>query len=907
MYRSHSLWRAALLAAFSILVSTSVWAQVVVTGIVRQADGTPVAGATVTISPQGLQAQTDANGTYRFENVPPGTWSRVTVRQGLAKAPLASRVALISLPTERVDLTVDAAGASGADVEGGAGGIRGMVVSTDGLSIPGARVAIDTTDVVTIADASGAFSLVGLRTEQEVTLVASAPGFGDARRTLTVPKGAPATANFTLDLGRASQSVTVQGDAPMLSASGVAGTIAVRTQDAAALPSLDNGDPLTVVRALPSTDGTQESSSGLFVRGGLPGNNALSLDAFTLYNSEHLFGYVGAVNPDAVDRVVFSSDALEPATGGQLTGVVHIVGKDREAGRPSGYADIGGVSAGGMLSVPAGSRASFLVAGRRSMKTELYKNLAGLFSSNGVLYQTTPASEFDDVNGKVTLRPSSRDRVSASLFNSRDTIETIGQLGVSTLVSSLGYVAGTTSLATGADGLTLDVSGERRMKTRGMGASWAHVWNDRSQTELSIGRSTSSASRTDANALTSVLTDLDYSYDVRRGAAGAQTSANEIEDTTASLTTTLGLGAAHTLLVGGALSDLTMSYAATTPGAVLSAAGVYTPRSLSLLSRTQTGRTLSGFAQDTWTPIAGLSIAPGVRITRYDVTGETFFEPRVSASVELLPGLQVKAGYGHGNQAAGSVLQEDRWQGNRTFWTLADGADVLVAQSRRATASASYRNRFVLVDLSLYRSTFDNLTWFAPRLTPGDVPLSASGYFYTGAGTARGAEVLFQHRSPKQTGSISYTLSQSEQLFPGLESLSFFGPDDERHRLKVVESVNVYRGLNVAATFWYGSGRPYTPGLAIDSVLLASGLTVDRMLFGSTNTGRLPRYQRLDLAAQESFTLFGIRSTIGATAYNVLDRANVGYYTYQTFGGLATRAPVAYLPRAFNAFLKVGF
>ncbi|MFN7916883.1 MAG: TonB-dependent receptor [Vicinamibacterales bacterium] len=905
MYRSHSFWRAARLAVFSILVSTSAWAQVVVTGIVRQADGAPVTGATVTISPQGLSTQTDANGTYRIEQVTPGTWSRVSVRQGIAKEPLASRVALISLSTERVDITVEAAGALG-DASGN-GGIRGVVLSSDGLPVPGARVALDVADVATVADASGAFSLLGLRTDQEVSLLVTAPGFSDGRLSVTVPKGAPATVNVMLGVGATSQAITTPGDVPILSASGASSTIAVRTQDAGTLPSFEQGDARVVIRSLPSADGTQDATGGLFVRGGLPGNTQLSLDTFTLYNSDHLAGYVGALNPDAVDRVEFSPDALEPQSGGRLTGAIHVVGKDRETVRPSGYADISGISAGGMLSASAGSRASFLVAGRKSVDTELYRNLAGLFSSNGVLYQTTPDSEFDDLNGKVTLRPTSRDRLSATFYNGRDTIDTIGSLGVSTLVSSLTYVAGTSTLSNGADGLTLGVSAEQRGENRGVGGSWTHVWNTRSQTQVTFGRSNSSATRADANALTSVLTDLDYSYDVGRGAAGAQGSANDIEDRTASLTTTVGLGAAHTVLLGGSLSQYTMSFSASTSAAVKSTSGIYTPRSVTLLSRAQTGRTTSGFVQDTWTPIAGLTIAPGVRITRYDVTGETFAEPRVSATVELLPGLQVKAGYAHGSQMATTVLQEDRWQGNRTFWTLADGADVPVAQSRRASASASLRNRYVLLDLSLYRSTFDNLTWFAPRLTPGDAPLSPSAAFFAGAGTARGVEVLFQHRSPRQNGSISYTLSQSEQLFPGLEALSFAAPDDERHRVKAVESVNLYRGLNVAATWWFGSGRPYTRGLGIDAVLLPVGLTVDRVLFSSINTGRLPRYQRLDLSAQENVTLFGIRTTVGATAYNVLDRSNVGSYTYQTFGGLATRASVSYLPRAFNAFLKVGF
>ncbi|MGC4086260.1 MAG: TonB-dependent receptor [Vicinamibacterales bacterium] len=230
---------------------------------------------------------------------------------------------------------------------------------------------------------------------------------------------------------------------------------------------------------------------------------------------------------------------------------------------------------------------------------------------------------------------------------------------------------------------------------------------------------------------------------------------------------------------------------------------------------------------------------------------------------------------------------------------------VPVARSRRATAGASYRTRNVLLDLTLFRTRFDDVTLFAPRLTPGDVPVTTS--LFVGTQQARGAELFFQQRAARQSGWVSYTLSDVRQRFTGLEADAFAATQDERHRIKVVESVNVFRNWTMAGTWVFGSGRSYTPATGIEPVTLPVGLTVDGLLFGTTNSARLPAYHRLDASVQNTFHVFGIRGTVGATLFNVYDRKNVWYRSYQTFGGLATSSDVTYLTRAINAFVKIGF
>ena len=84
------------------------------------------------------------------------------------------------------------------------------------------------------------------------------------------------------------------------------------------------------------------------------------------------------------------------------------------------------------------------------------------------------------------------------------------------------------------------------------------------------------------------------------------------------------------------------------------------------------------------------------------------------------------------------------------------------------------------------------------------------------------------------------------------------------------------------------------------------GLTVDRIVYGAKNSSRLPPYHRLDLSLEGNFRMLGLQTTIGVTGFNIYDRQNVWYRTYQTFGGAGTINDVTLMGRAINAFMRVG-
>ena len=119
--------------------------------------------------------------------------------------------------------------------------------------------------------------------------------------------------------------------------------------------------------------------------------------------------------------------------------------------------------------------------------------------------------------------------------------------------------------------------------------------------------------------------------------------------------------------------------------------------------------------------------------------------------------------------------------------------------------------------------------------------------------------------------------------------------------------MKIAKRWTTGATWMYGSGRPFTPAVGIESVELPfRDLTVDRITYGAKNSSRLPAYHRLDLSLQGDFRLRGMSSTVGVTAFNVYNRQNVWYRSYQTFGGTGAANDVTLMGRAINIFVRLG-
>ena len=102
-------------------------------------------------------------------------------------------------------------------------------------------------------------------------------------------------------------------------------------QQFSSLPMLGETDVFKSMQLLPGIKATDETSSGLAIRGSLPSQNLILLDGFTLYNVDHFFGIFSALNPNAINNVSVYKGGFGPEYGGRVSSVVDVAGKSGAA------------------------------------------------------------------------------------------------------------------------------------------------------------------------------------------------------------------------------------------------------------------------------------------------------------------------------------------------------------------------------------------------------------------------------------------------------------------------------------------------------------------------------------------------------------------------------------------------
>jgi ferric enterobactin receptor len=908
-----------------LLLAVPALAQSRVEGVVRLADGTPVAGATVRIEgPEyrvPLTTASDADGHYVFAEVKPGI--RVRVVAVLAGRTVAEEFALVTLRVESIDLkagSVSVSPTSTEDViatEGPTGEVTGIVSAVDGGPVLAARLTIQDTTLAAATDAAGRYAFRGLRPGLHIQLRASAEGLQPTTKEVEVPSGSRVRVDFAL--AAASALERSGSELPALSMSAQGSPVAVRPEQIASVPSLGRKDVFRALQFLPGVVGSLESSTDLFVRGGTPDQNLVRADGFTMYQFVDTFGVFSAFNMDAVQSAEFSKSPFDAGEGGRLAGALRVTGPSNPSGKTTGFVDLSALGGSALVDVPLGGRGSLMLAARQSPPASLYNKVLDEFSggvgvsardrvarfSGGTFPNAPVDSSFHDVNSRLELKLTNRDRLSVSVYDGRDTANNSRDVGVPAPASASAIVP-VQGPQLPSDAL-VQASDVQRWTSRGLSGTWTREWAPGVSTTVVAARSEYFRSGDEAWMLTSPSTGEDDSFVGGRGGSAAVSDSNHLRETTMRVNSSLEFGFEHALSIGGEVSSFDVDYSAQTEVAQTTAGGAPGSRLADLLDQASSGRLATVYVQDAWRPLARLTLSPGARVSHYDLASSTYVDPRVGASYQLTPQLQLKGGWSVDHQVINRITREDLAHGDGTFWALSDGTAVPVPRADQVVAGGSIDAGGLLFDVEGYYKTLDDLTMFAPRLAPGVAPEVGASYFYLGSGKAKGLEGIIQKEARANALWVSYTLSKAEYSYPALEAEPFLASYDQTHEFKVIDTLRLGRWPSLSGAWVIGSGRPYTPAKAAETVWFPSGATVSEITFDSKNSARLPPYHRLDLSTQRDFKILAVKASLGATVFNVYNRKNISSYEYEYAGSSYSANEVTMMGRAVNAFVRVGF
>ena len=670
------------------------------------------------------------------------------------------------------------------------------------------------------------------------------------------------------------------------------------------LPSAGQSDIFRSMQLLPGVSGTNDRSSGLYVRGGTPDQNLVLFDGMTVYHVDHFFGFFSAFNPDAVKNVQFYKGGFPAQYGGRLSSVVDMVGKSGDPENTHVSAGINLLSANALVEVPVSDKISFLVAGRRSYSeimstgayTSLYSFLTGSSSStngpggvfggrggggfrgNAFSTQQTPTPMFYDLDSKLTYNVGIDDIVALSFYNSMDDLDKSQQASS----QSFGNSNFQFSLPSTTD--------DTRQGNLGGSAKWFHQWS----------------STLFSNAvLASAKYSSAYHFEVSRVNPNSNNqnsqSTNEdnsINDNTFRLDNTWILNRSHELGFGTEVSLIKVGY-------ILSATTIFSQSQANLLDLNQQATQSALYLQDKWKPMETLDIIVGLRGMNYSLMNRTYIEPRFSWRYAVSENLSFKGAYGLYHQFTNRIINEDLTQGSRDFWILAQN-NLQPGRAEHYILGATLENQEYIADVEAYYKVLGNLVEFSQRFRRTADDLYR---FFTGSGIAKGVEVLLQKKQGALNGWISYTLSKAEDTYADFNNGNPFpAAQDQTHELKIVGNLSLGGSWAVSTDFIFGSGTPYTSPISQYSITMLDNTSFQYTHVSDKNAYRLPYYQRLDVSISKRF---GDETSshwlVGISAFNLLNHKNIAYYQYDLNSNPVHITEVTGLGLTPTIFVQVDF
>ncbi|MEP1097654.1 MAG: TonB-dependent receptor [Cyclobacteriaceae bacterium] len=637
-----------------------------------------------------------------------------------------------------------------------------------------------------------------------------------------------------------------------------------------ALPTLGETDVFKSIQMLPGVRATDETASGLSVRGGTPSQNLVTMDGFTLYHLDHFFGIFSTLNPNVINNVSLYKGGFGPEYGGRISSVVDVSGKTGSKEGFSAKAGVNLLSFNGMIETPIGRKSSFLLGVRQSftgvLNSDLFKDF---LSSNRESFiesinpevatlQFQPSLNFYDINGKFQHRFSPSSILDINLYLSEDF-----------------YSAEFTETD---DFSGFNIEDRATWENKGISLNWKLNPNSNWHSNFTIAASEFfDEQRLDINQ--TFFQDVAFqesdtifsNSEVTLSNFGVQSS---VSDVTIKSDHEIDLPNDDLIKAGIELNAISTSYDADQFFFQNFSEEIVIRNDLILESAIAS---IHGSYQFEGSNIRS---SIGTRGTFYEPTGKWFLEPRFDLNFKINENFNLKgaASLHHQfvNQTSLSLFSSD----DKFYWVLADDASIPILKSSHMIFGANYSLGKWSIDLEYYRKNtagiLENL--FAIR-SPGNLDTQSlnssidSLSFDTqinpsGENISEGIDLFVKFRDETFTSWLSYSLGASNNKFSYIDQNNPFPSNqDQRHEINLV-SILKLNNWELSSSLIYGSGRPYTtPILLGDSARYYDETKV--------NSLRLPSYFRVDLSAKYSFPIGKSQCEVGITFFNVFDKVNV--------------------------------
>ena len=652
------------------------------------------------------------------------------------------------------------------------------------------------------------------------------------------------------------------------------------------MPSIGEVDIFRSLQLLPGVSATNESSSGLYIRGGQPQENLVLLDGIKVYNVDHFFGFFSAFNASAIKSVELYKGAFPSKYGGRLSSVIDLTGKVGSFNEVKGSLSANLLSANGSIEIPFMKKFSFFASGRRSftdlLQTSFFEKIYTQFDPDDdieALDPFIPTFNFYDFNTKLSFKPTKNDLITFSFYKGEDNLNESSdtkryqypQFGDIEKIEIIG-----------------DLDRVSRWGNEGYSFKWSRQWNPKFYNSLNISYSEYYNFQDDSYFVEAVIPDIDstiFDFNLKLD------QDNSVKDFTARYDGEIVSGKNNRFEFGLEYTKSDVDYL------------FLRDDTLRINDTEQEAKLYSGYLSYDLKSVRNLNFKIGIRTNRYGLNDKNYFSPRFQADYSISDKLKIKGSYGVHYQFVKQIIGENVTSRSRDFWLLSEDKNVKIGKSTHYVAGISYENNSWLIDTEVFYKEVENLTEFSLRYQTAGI----SSLFFTGNGTVKGFETLLQKKIDKFTGWISYTYLDAENIFPLMnDGLPFSAPHAQENEFKIFGNFEM-NGWNFSATFIYGSGEPFTQPSYKYDINLLDDTDLSFIGVGPKNGSLLPDYHRLDISIHHIFNINKSKGDIGISVFNVYNRLNVWYYEYNFDNLPYAKSTKNYLGLIPNISLKFEF
>lgn len=607
-------------------------------------------------------------------------------------------------------------------------------------------------------------------------------------------------------------------------------------------------DLIRLAQLMPGIQSGSEGSTGLYVRGGGPDQNLFLIDGVPIYNINHLFGFLSALNGDAIKTADVIKGGFPAHFGGRLSSIIDIRTKDGNMEEIHGDVTMGFVAGKFNIEGPLNKgKTSFNLSTRRTW-LDLFTAPAQKIANRDKVEKEFTNYNFYDLNAKINHKFSDKSRLFLSSYLGDDHMRYRGEYPDE------------------------KEDGDLKWGNRIYSLRWNYQLSPKVFSNTTIYKSAYKKSFTDKVVPISTSGNTDY-----------YASTSGINDYGAKIDVHFLPNPNHHIRLG--IGGIYHTFSPTTNTTSVQVGTAEPEVNTTPVDKIKANE-LSAYIEDDIAIGSRLRINAGIHISDFIVENSNYFtiQPRVALSCQVGDRSSLKLSYSDMRQFIHLLASPGLGFPNDLWVTSTDRIKPEKSTQYAVGYTQSVGNGFEITVEGYYK-TMKNLLEYKSGFGFFSSGVNWEDKVIVGDGESYGIELLVEKNIGKLTGWIGYTLSRSDRKFADLSRGNAFPYKyDRRHDISVALTHKKSERIDFGLIWVYGSGNTYTLGTqnynAIgygeDPPFATNFLSTLRPLnhIESRNNQRAPAYHRLDLSVNFHKTKKRGKRTWSLGLYNAYARNN---------------------------------